>query len=292
MPQSFQSSQSPQPLQSCSVCAKTDCPLLRCSNCFGAFYCGQVCQEKDWPTHKAICKKAQDIIALWETKEGRSITVAEHDAMNKRDILLAGIGLPESQFNRGVALENGIGVPVNKVQAFTFYEKAADQGCSEAQHNVGLAYKFGNGVTIDLKASLSWFEKSAEQGFALSQFNVGCFYAEGIVGSVDIVKAVSWWRKSAEAGIAEGQHCLAGAYASGKGVPLDRAQSIEWYRKACQQGYVESQFQLGLTFVFGGTRREKIEAVKWLQIADVAGHKLAKELIKDLKDTLSPLLQN
>jgi len=270
-------SQSPQPLHSCSVCAKTDC-ALRCSKCFGAFYCSVDCQKKDWKTHKPVCTRAQKTIKLWEKDAGRSFTVAEHDEMNKRDILLAGVGSATSQFNRGVALENGIGVPVDKVQAFSFYKKAAVQGCAQAQYNVGLAYKLGNGVAIDLKASLSWFKKSAEQGFAQSQFNVGCFYAEGILGSVDRIEAVKWWRRSAESGLAEGQHNLAKAYFDGAGVVKDRAQSIKWYRKAVENGYVASRFWLGFALLFKGDVIERMEGLERIYLLADAGDELAINL--------------
>jgi len=249
------------------------------------------CQKKAWKTHKKTCRIARATIALWDKDAGRQFTVADHDEREKRDILLAGLGSPTAQFNRGVAFEKGIGGPVDNVKAFLSYKTSAERGSAEAQYNVGLAYKLGNGVSADPRASFYWFKKSADQGFSLAQFNVGCFFAEGILGSVAMVSAVSWWEKSAEAGLAQGQHNLAKAYAHGTGgVRVDRAKSIYWYRKASLKGFVDSQFMLGLTLVFGGNQIEKIEAVRWIDLAADAGHEDAKKLKSDLEGVLSCLL--
>jgi len=35
-------------------------PLSRCGTCLAAVYCGRACQKKDWPAHKAVCKRVHE----------------------------------------------------------------------------------------------------------------------------------------------------------------------------------------------------------------------------------------
>lgn len=44
-------------IKPCRVC-KTVENTSRCGRCKIAFYCGTEHQKKDWPVHKAACKKA------------------------------------------------------------------------------------------------------------------------------------------------------------------------------------------------------------------------------------------
>lgn len=39
----------------CSITSDHGMELLRCSRCESVHYCGQECQRKHWPSHRAVC---------------------------------------------------------------------------------------------------------------------------------------------------------------------------------------------------------------------------------------------
>ena len=65
----------------------------------------------------------------------------------------AGAGLPEAQFNLGLALwrgDDGGAVGRDLAGAVAWYERAALAGQPDAQYNLGNAYKNGEGVARDM----------------------------------------------------------------------------------------------------------------------------------------------
>jgi TPR repeat protein len=65
--------------------------------------------------------------------------------------LAADQGLADAQFNYGVCLENGRGVPSDFQKAVHYYKLAADQEMANAQLNYGICLYNGRGVPIDLQ---------------------------------------------------------------------------------------------------------------------------------------------
>ncbi|KAF7921056.1 uncharacterized protein EAE97_011324 [Botrytis byssoidea] len=48
----------------CAVCHKQGERVLRCSRCRSREYCGADCQTKDWPNHKAACRRQNYILKV------------------------------------------------------------------------------------------------------------------------------------------------------------------------------------------------------------------------------------
>jgi hypothetical protein len=61
--------------------------------------------------------------------------------------------------------DNGDGVPKNKAEAVKLYTKAADQGLPQAQFDLGVAYYNGDGVPKNIAEAKKWIKKAADQGF-------------------------------------------------------------------------------------------------------------------------------
>ena len=55
----------------------------------------------------------------------------------------ANAGDANAQYNLGNAYFNGRGVPLDTVEAVSWYRKAADQGLADAQFYLGVAYYYG-----------------------------------------------------------------------------------------------------------------------------------------------------
>src|SRR5436853_4521941 len=48
----------------CFTCNNRSKDLLKCAKCNNIYYCGAVCQKKDWASHKNICDKERNIELL------------------------------------------------------------------------------------------------------------------------------------------------------------------------------------------------------------------------------------
>lgn len=87
------------------------------------------------------------------------------------------------------------------LQAFTFYMKAATEGCSEAQVRVGefyCTYHYEMGIDKDDSKAAEWFEKAAEQGNGEGAYWLGLHYKDGNGIEQDREKAIYWLKKSIE----------------------------------------------------------------------------------------------
>ena len=101
----------------CATCNKSGARLA-CSACMSVEYCDAGCQRRSWKSHKLECKsRAASRLSLLQDGAEAGNTVA--------------------QYNLGNCYENGFGVPVDKIQAVTWYRRAAEAGHSDAQFNLG-----------------------------------------------------------------------------------------------------------------------------------------------------------
>lgn len=72
-------------------------------------------------------------------------------------------GLAAAQYNAGVMLATGRGIPINKSEAVKWYRKAAEQGDDLAQHNLAWMLENGDGVAKDEKEAVLWYQKAIAQ---------------------------------------------------------------------------------------------------------------------------------
>jgi hypothetical protein len=85
---------------------------------------------------------------------------------------------------------------------------AAEQGNAEAQDGLGFFYCIGAGVPLDYVQAATWFRKAAEQGNAEAQYHLGLSYYKGEGVPKDYAQAAFWWRKAAEQGEDTAQYNL------------------------------------------------------------------------------------
>ncbi len=77
---------------------------------------------------------------------------------------LAELGDARAQFNLGVILFNGQGVPHDPVKAVDWYRAAADQGYGPAQANLAFMYETGQGVLQNYIEAYKWSTLAARHG--------------------------------------------------------------------------------------------------------------------------------
>ncbi|MCB1777491.1 MAG: sel1 repeat family protein [Candidatus Competibacteraceae bacterium] len=77
---------------------------------------------------------------------------------------LAEQGFAFAQFNMGVLYDEGHGVPLDDLQAMTWYRKAAEQGLPQAQVNLGIMHEQGEGGAADYVQAYFWYAMADSQG--------------------------------------------------------------------------------------------------------------------------------
>jgi TPR repeat protein len=178
-----------------------------------------------------------------------------------------------SDFYRGEACANGVGVPTDLAEAVRWYQRSADHGHAQAQYKLGRAYLYGVGASTDLVEGVKWFRMAAAQGNSSGQNGVGVCYKNGLGVEKDVLKAVMWFRKATDQGNALAQYNLGDCYYSGIGLPEDKHEAVLWYQKAADQGNALAQNMLGVCRQFGiGLAKDVTEAATWYRKAADQGN--------------------
>lgn len=247
----------------------------------------------------------------WQTALGADKTTAE----------LAAAGDAEAQFLLGRNWLRGEGVPRDYAQAFSSMRKAAAQGHAEAEAGLGFMYSSGLGVAQDDAEAVTWLRKAADKGVAKAQFNLGRMLLAGRGVAKDENEAFEWIQraaeqgvvealvaqgealyfgesgqpqdygrafalllKAAEAGNANAQNTVGTMLRDAKGAKSNWKEAEAWFRKAAGQDHAKAQSNLGL--LLAGQPKEdraaKIEALKWLMVADLRGEITAKKALDEI----------
>jgi TPR repeat protein len=189
------------------VCGKSDAAV--CGRCRLVGYCGAEHQRKDWPTHKAVCRKGETRVVPVLSWEQRMLAEAAAPAPASLAATAALPPIPKWETERD-------GAPPTKIMRA--WRKAADGGHARARFKLGFCYYYGKGVVKDAVAAAEWYAKAAAQGYAGAQYNLGLLYENGTAVAQDFKAAAAWYAKAAASGYAEAparrDACLARAAAA------------------------------------------------------------------------------
>lgn len=100
----------------------------------------------------------------------------------------------------GYMYQNGLGGPVNKIEAIKWYMLSAKSDYVTAQFNLAMCYAEGDGVPRDAKTAFRWCLKAAQHGFYPAQYQLGVFYFDGFGVPENKKTARKWLLKSAGQG--------------------------------------------------------------------------------------------
>lgn len=110
-------------------------------------------------------------------------------------------GDPIAQYNLGVMYNKGIGVKIDKKEAFGWFLLASDSGHMLAKYALGMLYYNGDGVKINHTRALNLFLDAAYLGHPVSQIKVGNMYYFGQSVGKNYPKAHMWWSLAKEKGV-------------------------------------------------------------------------------------------
>ena len=177
-------------------------------------------------------------------------------------------GLSQAQVLLAHLHHSGIGTPQDYGQAFSWYQKAAEQGSPFAQFKLGLKYDDAK----NYKQAINWWRKSADQGYSYAQVNLGTMYAQGLGVTKNNKQAVQWFRKAAEQGVSDAQFKLGYQYKNGLGVTKNDKQAVAWWRKAAEQGHPFAQGSIAACYGDGsGVPQDYVQTYAWFSVAAANG---------------------
>ena len=168
----------------------------------------------------------------------------------------AELGDVRGQWELGFSMYIGCDDVTKRQEAFSWMDKAADQGDAFFQVWLGDFYWCDS----QYERELFWTRRAAEQGDDQGQCKLCWLYR-------DVAEAAFWYRKAAEQGNSSAQWALGELYSAGNGVEQSDEQAVYWHHKAAEQSS-DYQYDLGEMYRVGnGVKQSDKEAVFWYRKA-------------------------
>ena len=120
--------------------------------------------------------------------------------------------------------------------AITEWQPLAEAGHAAGQYGMGLLYANGFGVPLDDVQALSWYQLAAEQNHADAQCNIAIMYANGWGVPQNDAEAFKWYSLAADQGVTAAQIAVAKMYSGGYGAAQDNVQALRWFGIASNLG--------------------------------------------------------
>lgn len=129
-------------------------------------------------------------------------------------------------------------------QAFPILLKEAESGDMYSQCALSLIYADEDGTHADNSKAFTWMQKAAEQGYGDALSNLAGYYLYGIGCNKNDQKAFEYKQKAAEVNKNNGE-MLAAMYLQGIGTKVDTTKAISIYKELADMQSSSSQAQLG-----------------------------------------------
>lgn len=172
---------------------------------------------------------------------------------------------------------NGIGVVMNKREAFNLYSKAAKLGSARAQNELGNMYSNGIGTETNCNEAVKWYTKASNQNYSNAKENLISFYYYGNCGAKDKNKAFELCTKFAKNGDSTFMKRLAALYMADS----DNRNMMLWFTKAANNNDPEAQRLLGCIYNggFESIPSNLNKSIYWLQRSTENGDQIAPNLL-------------
>ena len=180
----------------------------------------------------------------------------------------AGRGDAEAQFQLGMQLHDGVGMPRDPSAALEWLLKAAAQHHALAAFSASRMLSEGDDVPVDKSKALLLLRDAAAAGQPDAEHNLAIWYADISKEAGHMQRAHEWMTRAADHGDPESQFVLAGFDRGINGLPRDLAASVTRLRQSADQGFRPAQLDLGHAYAKGdGIARDPVEALKWYRLA-------------------------
>ncbi|WP_372365544.1 tetratricopeptide repeat protein [Candidatus Uabimicrobium sp. HlEnr_7] len=147
---------------------------------------------------------------------------------------------PLAIYKLGKIYENDL---ENKKQAFSFYEKAAKQGCGLAMTALGDMYRKEETIS-NREKSLIYYKKASELGEYDASIKLAEIYSHGNIVAQNTNKAIFYYKKAIAQGSLTAMIMLGNVYRYSKVVQKDLYQAELYYLKAAEKGCSNAMYDL------------------------------------------------
>ena len=212
------------------------------------------------------------VLVAWASSTG--VTIAQSDGGQGKPFdpaalkQLAERGSADAQFEYGIRLLGGEGLPKDEAKAAEWLTKAAAQSHLPAMNALGTLCEEGVGLPKDQKKGFEWYKKAAQYGLPLAQQNLAECYDFGKGVEKDPAEAAKWLLRAANQDFPPAQAQYAWKLEHGKGVEKNPREAAVWYLKAAQQGLVAAMTHLAYLYYSGqGVPLDYRRAEAWYRMA-------------------------
>jgi TPR repeat protein len=176
---------------------------------------------------------------------------------------------PKTLNDTGDAFFYGIGRPVNRELAYTYYKQAADLDNPVGYYNLGQYFA----AKSDYKAAIANYEKARAFLHPPAFMALARMYETGIGARRNKGKAFKMVLGAAKLADIEAYDAVGLCYRDGIGTKKDPEKAKEWFRKAADQNDAVGCCRLGLLLMTEPAfRKDPTEAFGWLDRAATAGN--------------------
>lgn len=198
---------------------------------------------------------------------------------------------PEAIGTLGYLYANGIYVTKDDVTARQFFQEAVDLKSKDSRINLGLFLIHGRGGAKDLNKGLVLIQSMVSEGnnqasLALGEiFYMGCHNENN---QPDYAKAYEVLLAPASAGIPEAQNFIGIILKDGRLGFKDDDSARLWFEKAAWQGNSKACANLAEFWDYQSENRKcRIEALRWMIVADSLGEIVSKYHLLDITPFLA-----
>ncbi|KAI7854343.1 hypothetical protein BDC45DRAFT_605996 [Circinella umbellata] len=137
----------------------------------------------------------------------------------------------------------------NELLAIQYLQKAANSGSPKALHRMGVVHEYGLlGQPQSPWQGYSFYTRAAEDGCEEAMLNLSRLYASGIPGYLmqQHEMAFKWCHRAALKGLGEAEYVLGTYYEDGIGTAPDFNRGLEWFSRAASKGHAGAAEKLNL----------------------------------------------
>lgn len=188
----------------------------------------------------------------------------------------------------GLALSFWLGASGRREEAISILKTLADARNTEAMIELGEIYdtyskELGYKPPSDARpeSQFRWYKRAADLSNSLAMYHLGFIYERGINRRIKADSAFYWYRRASKLGESSASSAMGVCFLDGKLVKKSLDSGMYWMNKSIQQDRIHGYMEMGKVFERGvGVILSEEQALKYYQLADSAGSKVAKFAIE------------
>lgn len=176
---------------------------------------------------------------------------------------------PKTLNDTGDAYFYGIGRPINRELAYTYYKQAADLDNPIGMFNLGQYFA----SKADYKTAVQYYEKAKAFLHPPAFMALAKMFETGVGARKNKGKAFKMYLGAAKLADIEAYNAVGLCYKNGIGIKKDATKAIEYFQKSADQNDPAGEYQLGLLLMETPEYKKNPEkAFHWLDKAATSGH--------------------